>query len=211
MEAYTTANRYVDSDHPALAAWARKLAAASPRDTAVALFYDVRDRIRYSPWNVGFSPEDYRASQILARPHEAGAHCIDKALLLAAGARAAGIPSRLHYANVRNHIGTAKLEKALGTDLLVFHGYTELYLDGRWVAATPAFDAGLCARLGVAPLDFDGANDAIFQEYAGDARFMEYVEDHGVHAGVPFEAMLAAWRHHYGIGAHWPRPGDDRR
>ena len=96
-------------------------------------------------------------------------HCIDKALLLAACARALGIPAQLHFANVRNHVGTAKLEERLGTDLLVFHGYTELWLDERWVAATPAFNKALCDRLGVAPLEFDGEHDSIFQAYDREA------------------------------------------
>jgi transglutaminase-like putative cysteine protease len=133
---------------------------------------------------------------------------VDKALLLAAGARALGVPSRLHFANVRNHVGTARLEAHLGTDLLVYHGYTELWLDGRWVAATPAFNRELCERLGVAPLDFDGIHDSVFQEFDRGG-FMEYVTDHGVHADIPIDAMVAAWRLHYpGIMASgvWPSP-----
>jgi transglutaminase-like putative cysteine protease len=123
-------------------------------------------------------------------------------------ARARGIPSRLHFANVRNHVGTARLEKMLGTDLLVYHGYTELWLGGRWVAATPAFNRQLCERLGVAPLTFDGVNDSVFQAYDREAgRFMEYVTDHGTHPGIPFEAMIAEWRVHYRLrDGEWPRP-----
>jgi transglutaminase-like putative cysteine protease len=128
---------------------------------------------------------------------------------MAACARALGIPARLYFANVRNHIGTARLEKRLKTDLMVFHGYTELWLQGRWVATTPAFDRGLCAKLGVAPLAFDGVTDAIFQEFDGGRRFMEYVEDHGAHADLPFDAMIAQWRLHYPhilAAGTWPRP-----
>jgi len=158
----------------------------------------VRDGFRYNPWRVRVQREDFRASDVILRDPSEGAHCIDKALLLAAVARAAAIPSRLHFADVRNHIGTGELEKKLGTDRLVFHGYTELHLGGRWVAATPAFNRELCERLGVDPLEFDGENDSIFQAYDRDkGPFMEYVADHGSHAGLPFEAMIAAWRHHY--------------
>ena len=28
----------------------------------------------------------------------------------------------------------------MGTDLFVYHGYAELFLDGKWVKATPAFN-----------------------------------------------------------------------
>jgi transglutaminase-like putative cysteine protease len=202
-------NRFVDSDHPALVDFAHTHAGATPRESAVNLYYQVRDRLRYNPWRVRFHPEDYAASEVLLRDPEEGGHCIDKALLLAGACRALGIPSRLHFANVRNHIGTAKLEQKLGTDLLVFHGYAELFLDGRWVAATPAFNRELCERLGVAPLEFDGVHDSIFQEYdAGGGRFMEYVKDHGSFIDIPLERMLAEWEEHYPFVRDkiWPEP-----
>ena len=49
----------------------------------------------------------------------------------------------------------------MGTDLFVFHGYTELYLDGKWVKATPAFNLSLCTKFRVKPLEFDGRADSI--------------------------------------------------
>lgn len=213
---YLESNRYVDSDHPAVVEWARTHGQGQdPRELAVSLYYAVRDGFRYTPWRVYFEPEAYTASGVLLREPDHGAHCVDKANLLAACARARGIPSRLHFANVRNHIGTASLEKLLGTDLLVFHGYCELWLEGRWVAATPAFNRELCQRLGVAALEFDGRHDSVFQEYdhEGD-RFMEYVTDHGSFAAIPFEQMLAAWRAHYPAISRtgkWPRPDLEAR
>ena len=202
-------NRFVDCDHPAVLAYAHEYQKATPTESAIALYYAVRDGFRYNPWRVRFEPRDYAASSVLERDPAEGAHCIDKALVLAATCRALGIPSRLHFANVRNHIGTAKLEDELGTDLLVFHGYTELFLNECWVAATPAFNKGLCDHLGVAPLEFDGKTDSIFQEFeANGARFMEYVHDHGVFPGVPMEQMLAAWKQHYSSvrEGRWPEP-----
>lgn len=192
-------NAFVDSDHPGVVAYARRHGGhLPPREAAVALYYAIRDGWRYNPWRVRFTPEAYRASQLLERSPDEGGHCIDKANLLAASARALGIPSRLHFANVRNHVGTASLEAQLGTDLLVFHGYAELHLEGRWVAATPAFNRALCLKLGVAPLEFDGREDSIFQEYDRiGGRFMEYVTDHGSFAEIPYEQMLAEWRRHY--------------
>ncbi|PRQ01202.1 transglutaminase-like domain-containing protein [Enhygromyxa salina] len=209
--AYSTANRFVDSDHPAVLSYAREHGVgATARERVVALYYAVRDGFRYNPWNVTFEPEHFSASHLLLRDRSLGGHCVDKATLLAACARAIGVPSRLHFANVRNHIGTARLEAHLGTDLLVYHGYTELWLGERWVAATPAFNRELCERLAVAPLEFDGVEDSVFQAYdRGGGQFMEYVTDHGVHAEIPVDAMVAAWRLHYpaimATGA-WPRP-----
>lgn len=208
---YLAPNPTVDSDHPAIVAFARRHGAGlPPREAMVALYYAVRDGLRYNPWRVGLAPEDFTASGVLLRDPAEGAHCIDKANLLAAAARALGVPSRLHFANVRNHVGTARLEAQLGTDLLVFHGYVELHIEGRWVAATPAFNVELCERLGVAALEFDGVHDSIFQAYDRQAgRFMEYVEDHGVYAEIPYEAMVEAWRRHYPRimeRGSWPKP-----
>lgn len=202
-------NFFVDSDAPAVVAYAERY--RQPQGevaSAVALYYAIRDGYRYNPWEVSLAPDAFRASGVVGRSYERGGHCIDKALLLAAGARVLGIPSRLHFANVRNHIGTAKLEAMLGTDLLVFHGYAELFLEGRWVAATPAFNKELCAHLKVPPLEWDGRADSIFQAYSPDGvRFMEYVTDHGSFASVPHAQMVAEWERYYPAvrrGA-WPR------
>lgn len=216
LSAYLRPNRHVDSGHPGIVAFATAVAGDLPaRAAAVALHDVVRERLRYTPWRVSFSEEDYRASAVLMRDPAEGGHCIDKALLLAASARALGIPARMHYANVRNHVGTAKLVDALGTDLMVFHGYTELHLGGRWVAATPAFNRSLCERLGVAPLEFDGVHDSIFQENDGrGGRFMEYVTDHGAFEGVPFSLMIAQWETHYphlALHRRWADPPDGER
>lgn len=212
--AYLAPNRFVDSDHPAIRSFALERAAGTTaREQVVALYYAVRDEFRYNPWHVKFEPENFTASGVLLRERSIGGHCIDKANLLAACARAIGVASRLHFADVRNHIGTARLEAILGNDLLVYHGYVELWLDGRWVAATPAFNRGLCEHLGVAPLEFDGRSDSVFQEYdhAG-GRFMEYVQDHGVFADIPVDAMVAAWREAYPqimAAGVWPNPKED--
>lgn len=203
-------NAFLDSDHPAVMDFAHAHGEGrSPADAMVALYYAIRDGWPYNPWRVGFEREDFRASGVLLRPRQEGAHCIDKALVLAASARVLGVASRLHFADVRNHIGTARLEKLLGTDRLVFHGWCELWLDGRWVAATPAFNRELCLKLGVAPLEFDGVHDALFQQYdSRGGRFMEYLEDHGSHADVPYEAMIQAWERHYPSvrQRQWPQP-----
>lgn len=207
-------NAFVDSDHPAVVAWAAEhsTAGAAPIDNAVRLYNAVRDGFRYNPWRVYSAPEAYRASGVLLREQTEGGHCIDKANLLAACARSVGIPSRLHFANVRNHIGTEELERKLGTDLLVFHGYTELYLEERWVAATPAFNRELCEHLGVAPLEFDGRTDSIFQQYdRKGGRFMEYMHDYGSFAGIPFDLMIGEWKRYYPafrFDGRWPeKPG----
>jgi transglutaminase-like putative cysteine protease len=211
LSPYLASDAFIDADHPTIQRYAHQHGGQdpSPRATAVALYYAIRDGFRYNPWCVNPDLAAWRSSAFLARGAEQGGHCIDKANLLAACARARRIPARLHFANVRNHIGTEELERKLGTSLLVFHGYTELYLAERWVAATPAFNRELCDHLGVAPLEFDGVQDSIFQQYdrAGDNKFMEYVHDYGAFPSIPYELMIDEWKKHYpGFDASgvWP-------
>ena len=212
LSTYLRADHFLDHDHPAVQAYARKHGGSDedgPTAVAVRLYYAVRDGFRYTPWAVNLDSGAFRASRFLSRGARTGGHCIDKATLLASCARARGIPTRLHYADVRNHVSTQELERQLGTSLLVFHGYVELHLEGRWVAATPAFNRSLCEHLGVDPLEFDGHHDSVFQAYDREGgQFMEYVTDHGHFATIPYDQMIAAWKHHYPILADtgiWPR------
>jgi transglutaminase-like putative cysteine protease len=198
LEPYLIPTPFIESEHPAVVAFAREAAGSAPseRERVVRLFYAVRDGIRYDPYTCGLSPELFRASITLERRRS---FCIPKAILLAAGARALGVPSRLGFADVRNHLATRRFLELLRTDLFVFHGYTELFLGGRWVKATPAFNRSLCEKFGVEPLDFDGMEDAVLHPFDGEGkRFMEYVRDRGSFADLPLEEMGRAFRGHYG-------------
>jgi transglutaminase-like putative cysteine protease len=196
---YLAPTAILDSDHETVVAFAREAVAGregDPKAEAVALFYAVRDRIWYDPYVPFYEPEHFRSSAVLAR---GSGFCIHKAGLLAAAARARGIPARLGFANVRNHLTTRQLREHMGTDVFSFHGFTELALDGRWVKATPAFNVELCERHGVAPLEFDGEADCIFQPLdLAQNRFMEYVDDLGVFDDIPVEDIVAEWRRIYG-------------
>jgi transglutaminase-like putative cysteine protease len=192
--AYLQPTRFIDSDHPSIIAFAREAVggARDRRDAAVRLYYAVRDRIRYDPYDVRLAPEEFAASRCLERGR---GFCITKAGLLAACARASGIPARLGYADVKNHLSTPKLLELLGTDLFTYHGYTDLQLDGRWVKATPAFNLSLCEKFHVKPLEFDGRSDSIFHPYDADGRrHMEYVRDRGTRGDLPFDEIAANFR-----------------
>lgn len=197
MENYLRSTYYIDADHVSVRDFAARytLTESSDKEKAIALFYAVRDSIRYNPYQIILRPEYLKAS------HQAGkseGYCVEKSNLYAAAARAVGIPSRLGFANVRNHLGTSRLEAVLGTDLLVFHGYAELYLGDKWVKVTPVFDAALCKKLGVPPLEFDGETDCFFQESDKNGQpFMEYVHDHGVFDDLPFDKFVENLRLHY--------------
>ena len=162
----------------------------SPEEIAISLYYAVRDGIRYDPYRIDFSVEGLKASRIISQGH---GYCVAKAGVLAAVCRAQGIPARIGFADVRNHLSTPRLRKQMGTDLFVWHGYTEIWLSGSWVKATPTFNKELCERFGVRPLDFDGRHDALF--HASDTsgrRHMEYVKDHGVFHDIPLDAIVTA-------------------
>jgi transglutaminase-like putative cysteine protease len=196
MNPYLKAGRFVDSDHPGVIAFSREyVSGQSDRDKAVSLYYAVRDGIRYNPFQNFTIDESYRASVCLER---GVGWCVPKAALLAACARAAGIPARVGYADVKNHLTTPELTARMGTDLFVFHGYAELLLEGNWVKATPAFNLGLCTRFRVKPLEFDGIEDSIFHPFdMDDRRHMEYVRSRGSFADVPAEEIKRAFGETY--------------
>jgi transglutaminase-like putative cysteine protease len=199
VDAYLDPTGMIDSDHPAVLAFARqatRMCRIDPAERAVRLFYAVRDQIRYDPHLAFYLPEHYRASATLALGR---GFCVGKAVLLCALGRAMGIATRLGFADLRNHLAPPQLIEVLGSDLFVYHGYTEFWLHGRWVKATPAFNLELYLRQGVAPLDFDGCTDAVLPARADDGRpFIEYLRYHGSQADVPVAAIVAAWRQTYG-------------
>ena len=129
---------------------------------------------------------------------EGRGHCIDKAMLLTAMCRKSGIPARLGMARVKNHMGTARFEQILRSDVLTPHGYAEVYVQDKWVKCTPAFNKELCDRLGVAPLEFDGVKDSIFQQFdRAEGGFMEYIEDYGTFEDLPVERITELMRAEY--------------
>lgn len=207
--AWLAPSENVESEHPAVVAFAREHAgaAAGERDAAVRLYYAVRDGVRYDPYatSAGGLAESLRASLTL----ELGrGWCVAKAVLLAACCRAVGIGARLGFADVRNHLSTARMREFMQTDVFYYHGYTQLRIEGRWVKATPAFNVELCEKMGLRPLEFDGRADSLYHPFDREGkRHMEYLRDHGVHDEVPIEAMMATWREHYPERAWSPAAG----
>ena len=198
MNEFLRPARYIDSDHPAVISFSKKNAVGNdPLARAVALYYAVRDTIRYNPF-LDFSKEEtFQASQCITAGE---GFCIGKAALLAACARADGIPARVGFADVKNHLTTPALRERMGTDLFVYHGYAELLLEGKWVKATPAFNVELCQRFRVKPLEFDGLEDSIFHPFdEEDRRHMEYLRDHGSHADVPVAQIMQVFREVYPV------------
>jgi len=191
----------VDSDHPAVREFAEDRAGASAdrsvKDRAIRLYYAVRDEIRYDPYGAAVDVDNLRASATL----EAGrGWCVSKAVLLAAACRSVGIPARLGFADVRNHLSTARMREHMQTEIFYWHGYTTILVDddARWVKATPAFNIELCEKFGFLPLDFDGENDSLYHPFDREGRqHMEYVNERGEFNDVPLDDLVATFSEKY--------------
>lgn len=169
--------------------------AKTGKEKAVKLYYAVRDGFQYNPNILDLRREGLRASNLLTRNR---GYCVEKAVLLAAAARAVGVPSRLSFYIVRNHIATEKLEQLLRKNYLVFHGAAELFVEDKWLKTTPAFNKQLCNYLKVEPLEFDGTKDSIFQEFDKSGNvFMKYLHEYGAFNDLPYDLYLEELKKHY--------------
>ncbi len=213
MEEYLEPTYFIDYEHPMVQEFASKVfdqqqffnkedkqldqLSKEQKDCqkAIRLFYAVRDGFQYNPFLLDFSREGMRASNLVQREY---GYCGEKANLLCALLRMQGIPSRLFFVNVRNHIATGRLVEVLKTDLMAFHGMTEVYLNGEWLQITPAFNKSLCEKLGVSPLEFNGKESAIFQEFDNSkGQFMEYETIHGSFSDIPRAVFMAELKKQY--------------
>jgi len=194
---YLCPTYFIDFDQPLVTAFAENNCSpsASHREKAIQLYYAVRDTILYNPYDLQPERRSLQASSVLKKM---SGYCVAKAVLLTAVYRQQDIPSRLGFADVTNHLSTRKLQEIMGTDLFIYHGYTDIYINDQWVKATPAFNLSLCSRFNVRPLDFDGTKDSIFHENnALGQKHMEYVRDRGHFADVPYDELFAAMHKTY--------------
>ena len=199
VSGFLAPTRFVDSDSPEILQFVARCLPetreGSETGKAIRLFDAFRDQIRYNPFDIGTTPDEYRASRIVKMPSN---YCVPKAILLTASLRAAGIPAAVGFADVRNHLNSPRLAELMGTDLFIYHGYVAVWLDGRQFKVTPAFNTEMCERFGVKPLIFDGKSDALFHEFDSHSRrHMEYVNDRGWFADPPIEQLLQDFRATY--------------
>jgi len=167
----------------------------SQKQKAISLYYAVRDNIKYDPYHIILKKENLRSSQVLIRK---SGYCVEKALLLVACIRGVGIPAKIGFANVKNHLTSPRLFELMKTDIFVFHGYADIFLDETWVKATPAFNKSLCEKTNTLPLEFDGINNSIFHSLDREGKkHMEYLEDFGSFDDLPFARMLSEYNLFY--------------
>ena len=189
--AWLAATEFLDYQHPAIRDFVATTVdgGASAKDQALRLYYAVRDGIRYDPYSASMKREALRASTTVLT---GVAYCVPKAVLYAACLRSIGIPARPGFADVRNHLSTEKLTRLMGTDIFAWHGYVSMWLDGKWVKATPAFNLDMCQRFGVRPLDFDGETDSLIHPYnSANQLHMEYVRQRGEFDDLPYAELVA--------------------
>ena len=198
MKKFLQPTEAIESAHPVIVELAGRLAGSerTAGGKARSFFYFVRETVKYDALAASFTMEHYRASRIL----ELGkGYCVQKAVVLAALARAAGIPARLAFVDIRNRLASEALVRLMGKDLFVYHSYVELWLGGRWVKATPTFEKEICVQNGFPIVDFDGQGDALFPPSNLEGKpFVEYVRHHGSFADVPLPRILEAWEEAYG-------------
>jgi transglutaminase-like putative cysteine protease len=197
MDQYLRSTPFVDWETREVYEYARGHAggAAGPVEKAVKLYYAVRDEVRYDPYDLDLTVEGMRASTTLMRRR---GWCVTKACLLAACLRAVGVPARLGYADIRNHLSTARMREAMKTDVFYYHGYTSIFLNEKWVKATPAFNVELCTKFRIRPLEFDGSGDSIYHPFDLDGnKHMEYLNYRGEFADLPLDAIVATFLEKY--------------
>jgi len=157
------------------------------------LFYFTRDSIRYNPYAALYP---LQASETLKK---GDGFCVQKAVLLAALLRAVGILARLGFVDIRNHRLDPDWQKIFRTDVVVFHGFTELFIEGRWLKATPAFDLRMCSENGFLPVEFDGTTHAMLHSHdLQNQPHIDYVGERGHFEDVPTEIIVETVTDAYG-------------
>jgi len=196
MQEYLKATDYIESEHPSVLAFVEKhMSGEDELSKVLSLYYAVRDEIFYDPFTADLQSQGFKASHVLEVQR---AWCVPKAILLAACCRSIGVPARLGFADVTNHLSTEKMRQAMETDVFYWHGYTSLYLQGKWVKATPAFNIELCDKFGLKPLEFNGVDDSLYHEFdqAGN-RHMEYLNERGEYADLPYQELIGDFKKYY--------------
>ncbi|UCE15018.1 MAG: transglutaminase family protein [Candidatus Heimdallarchaeota archaeon] len=189
---------FIDSQSEIVTDLAHKLSLEKDRaKIAIATFNYVRDEIKYTIDITRYDgPEDMKASTTLQRGY---GFCIPKSIALVALFRANQIPARLHFADIINHRIPAHLLKILKTNVMMFHGYVDVYLNGKWIKLTPSFETPLCERHDFPVCEFDGVKDATFQPHDNNGnRFVEYIKDRGVFGDLPYDEITSTFSKHYG-------------
>ncbi|WP_431045528.1 transglutaminase-like domain-containing protein [Streptomyces sp. P1-3] len=185
---------FLDHDSPEVRRFVRQAlrgAGTGDRERAVRLYYAVRDQIRYEIYGADLTRRGLTASQVV---RTGKGLCIHKSVLYVSALRCVGIPGRLVFTDVRNHLSSEAVREFIGGDIFHYHALTSLRLD-RWIRATPVFNRLLCRLYRIEPMEFDGTADSVYHPY--DERggtHMELIKEHGEFDDLPYDEVLAGLR-----------------
>lgn len=140
------------------------------REVAVRLYYAVRDQINYEVFSTDISAEGLKASSIVQNRK---GFCLHKSILYAAACRSRGIQCRIISNKVTNHIASPELKELVGGDVFL-HWYNEVNINGVWLQVAPVFNKLLCKLYNLQPLEFDGFNSSLNQQYSNQST-MQYI------------------------------------
>lgn len=209
MLLYLQSTPTIDCDNSMVIKFAKENTGHSvdPKEQSISLYYAVRDGIWYDPYIIDLSVEGLRAGATLKKGR---GWCISKAILLAACCRVIGVPARLGFADVQNHLSTKRMREQMKTSVFFWHGYTSIYLNGIWVKATPAFNIRLCERFKLKPLEFDGSNDSIFHSFDLEGKqHMEYLRYRGEYPDVPVDQIKETFQNEYASDLSFNKAGNE--
>lgn len=199
LSEYLKADDIFDYNHPRIQEIIDELNldGKSEKETAIKLFYYVRDKITYSVKIDSFEYSTFKASESLNSTHS---YCIPKAIALSALARAVGIPSKIHFVDFVNHKLSPEIEELWKTKVMAGHCFSELYLGGEWVKATPALDVGTSNKHGFKLVEFDGKNDAMLHktDIHGNLH-AEYINDRDAYSYFPFKVVMKIFKDNYDL------------
>ncbi len=205
--------RMIDKDSAAVRQKVSELieGAVDDRERALRIFHFVRDEIAFG-WEGAFYA--MTATEVLRA--ERG-FCNTKATLFIAMLRAAGIPARQRFVDLRADVLYGLVDTG---GPYVDHSYTEVYLDGRWIgvdsyvidqplyvkAISRLRDSGRQLGFGVhlnGTIDWDGFSDSFVQFVDDDSVDQLTIRDHGVFADVNdfYASVDDTWNRRAGLRA----------
>ena len=197
LSQYLKPAEFIDSNDEAVKEYAHNVTRGLKYDTekAVELFYAVRDDFKFDLNHIDLHPSKLKASALVKRGVGTD---IEKSNLLAASARAVGIPSRVSFSNLRSNLTSEQLGAVLQSDLLVFHSYAELWMGNHWVKLSPVFNQEACDYLDLPPLDFGIPEEKVFAKHHKSRRkYLKYVHQYGSFPDLPYDLYISELRKYY--------------
>ena len=197
QDKYLQATKLINSNHFEIVQKTNELTSASdiPEEKARALFYFVRDQIRYV-FHADSDEKFYDAASILEKGR---GFCTQKSILFCALARACEIPAGIHFYDIDDYTLPPNFVSLLRTRRLYRHGIVSLYLNGKWNNYDATLDIELVNRNNLIPVEFSPEHDCLMNEKTKSGeQHIEYVKDYGLCADVSFEEIKSWFKQYYG-------------